>query len=63
MVVAAPIPASGRDALVDALLAPLAPEVDQYQRRARGRTPAEVAGALAYLAERVLGPPPAGVRS
>jgi AcrR family transcriptional regulator len=48
---------------VDALLAPLAPEVYQYQRRARGRTPAEVTDALAHLAERVLGPPPAGVRS
>jgi AcrR family transcriptional regulator len=63
LLVAAGVPASGRDALVDALLAPLAPEVYLYQRRARGRTPAEVAGALAYLAERVLGPPPAGVRS
>jgi AcrR family transcriptional regulator len=63
LLAASGVPASGRDALVDALLAPLAPEVYLFQRQARGRTPAEVAGALAYLAERLLGPPPAGVRS
>jgi AcrR family transcriptional regulator len=62
LLAAAGAPAASRDALVEALLAPLAPEVYQYQRR-RGRTPAEIAGALAYLAERALGPPPAGVRS
>ncbi|HEX6676590.1 MAG TPA: helix-turn-helix domain-containing protein [Actinomycetes bacterium] len=40
------------DAMVDALLAPLAPELYQYQRR-RGRTPAEITAALAQLAEAI----------
>jgi hypothetical protein len=49
-------PASSRDAMVDVLLAPLAPEVYRYQRHGRGRTPAEITAALAELAGRVLGP-------
>jgi AcrR family transcriptional regulator len=44
------------DALVDALLAPLAGEVFRYQR-ASGVTPAQVSDALAHLARRVLGDP------
>jgi AcrR family transcriptional regulator len=40
------------DAMVDALLAPLAPELYQYQRR-RGRTPDEITRALAELAQRL----------
>jgi hypothetical protein len=42
------------------LLAPLAPEVYQYQRHGRGRTPAEITGALVRLAWAVLGPPEPG---
>ena len=44
------------DALVDVLLAPLAPELFQYQRRHRGRSVEEVSAALARLARAVLGP-------
>jgi AcrR family transcriptional regulator len=40
------------DAMVDALLAPLAPELYQYQRR-RGRTPDEITRALAELAQQL----------
>jgi hypothetical protein len=43
----------GPDALVDALLAPLAAEVFRFQR-ASGVAPAQVADALARLARRVL---------
>jgi hypothetical protein len=46
----------GPDALVDALLAPLAAEVFRHQRMS-GVTPAQVADALAHLARRVLGYP------
>src|SRR5918911_639892 len=49
----APAGAGRLDAMVDALLAPLAPELYQYQRR-RGRTPAEITAALTDLADRVL---------
>ncbi|MGK5671708.1 TetR/AcrR family transcriptional regulator [Micromonospora sp. URMC 106] len=38
------------DALADALLAPLAPEVYRYQRHDRGRTVPEIKSALARLA-------------
>jgi AcrR family transcriptional regulator len=41
------------DAMVDALLAPLAPELYQYQRRRRGRTPDEITRALAELAQTI----------
>ncbi|MEU5692586.1 helix-turn-helix domain-containing protein [Actinosynnema sp. NPDC020468] len=41
-------------ALVDALMAPLAPEVYEYQRKVRGLTPEQIAEALALLAGRVL---------
>jgi hypothetical protein len=44
------------DALVDALLAPLAAEVFRFQR-ASGVTPAQVADGLAHLARRVVGDP------
>ncbi|WP_084773201.1 TetR/AcrR family transcriptional regulator [Nonomuraea candida] len=44
----------GPDALVDVLLAPLAPEVYRYQRTVLGLTPAQIAGALAGLTK-VLG--------
>jgi AcrR family transcriptional regulator len=50
------------EALVDALLAPLAAEVFRYQRDS-GRTAADIAAALAMLARRVLAPaepPPVG---
>ena len=43
------------DTLTDTLLAPLAPDVYRSQREDRGRTPAQIADALAYLAGRVLG--------
>lgn len=43
------------EALVDVLLAPLAPEVYTYQRRDRGLTPAQITAALSRLA-RVLAP-------
>jgi AcrR family transcriptional regulator len=46
----------GPDALVDALLAPLAGEVFRFQC-ASGVTPAQVADGLAHLARRVLGGP------
>jgi AcrR family transcriptional regulator len=42
------------DALVDILLAPLAPELYQFQR-SRGLTPRQIKAALAQLAERTLG--------
>jgi hypothetical protein len=60
LLAAAGEPAAGRDALVEVLLAPLAPEVYQYQRQGRGRTPAEITGALVRLAWAVLGPPEPG---
>jgi AcrR family transcriptional regulator len=44
------------DALVDALLAPLAAEVFRFQRDS-GVTPAQIADALAHLARRVLSGP------
>jgi hypothetical protein len=44
------------DAMTDALLAPLAPELYQYQRRRRGRTPAEISRALADLARAACNP-------
>lgn len=40
--------------LTDTLLAPLAPDVYDYQRRQRGLKPKQIADALAVLAERVL---------
>jgi hypothetical protein len=52
MEAAAPDP----DALVDALLAPLAAEVFRFQR-ASGVPPVQVADALAHLARRVLSVP------
>ncbi|GGP49209.1 TetR/AcrR family transcriptional regulator [Saccharothrix coeruleofusca] len=42
-------------AVVDPLIAPLAPEVYEYQRKVRGLAAEEVAGALTWLAHRVLG--------
>ncbi|KKK07225.1 transcriptional regulator [Micromonospora sp. HK10] len=42
------------DALVDVLLAPLAPDVYQYQREQRRRTPEQIAAALRTLAAGVL---------
>ena len=42
-----------RPGLVDALLAPLAPDVYAYQRE-RGLSPEEIAGALETLARRVM---------
>lgn len=44
------------DALVDALLAPLAPELYQHQRD-RGRSAADVTAALTHLARAALGRP------
>jgi AcrR family transcriptional regulator len=46
------------DSLVDALLAPLAPDVYQHQRH-RGLTPQRITAALVQLAHGVLPPPPA----
>jgi len=43
------------DALADVLLAPLAPEVFRSQRDDAGLTRAQIAGALALVAERLLG--------
>jgi AcrR family transcriptional regulator len=43
------------DALVDVLLAPLAPELYAYQREQRHRSPAEITAALTELARAVLG--------
>ncbi|MEV0645544.1 helix-turn-helix domain-containing protein [Phytomonospora sp. NPDC050363] len=43
------------DALVDALLAPLAPEVFRYQREQRRLSTVEIGAALDRLAHRVLG--------
>lgn len=45
------------DALADVLLAPLAPELHQYQRQGRGRSLEEVTAALAGLAHAVLAGP------
>ncbi|SCL71983.1 TetR/AcrR family transcriptional regulator [Micromonospora chersina] len=47
------IRAAGRedDALADALLAPLAPELYRYQRHERGQTVDQVKSALAHLAQ------------
>jgi AcrR family transcriptional regulator len=42
------------DALVDVLLAPLAPELYQYQRQQRGRSVEEITAALTDLARAVL---------
>jgi len=47
LLVAARVP--GPDALVDTLLAPLAPEVYDYQRRVRGLTPEQITEGLARL--------------
>jgi hypothetical protein len=49
-----PAQAGPLDALVDVLLAPLAPELYQYQRR-RGRSVEEITAALSQLAHAVLG--------
>lgn len=45
---------TNRDALVDTLLAPLGPEVYDYQRNERGLTPEQISAALAALAHGVL---------
>jgi hypothetical protein len=45
------------DAMVDVLLAALAPELYAYQRQQRGRSAAEISAALAELAHAVLGRP------
>ena len=50
----------GADALVDALLAPLAAEVFRFQRES-GIAPAQIADALAHLARRALSEPGATV--
>lgn len=42
------------DTLVDSLLAPLAPEVYQYQRYQRGRLPRQIADSLSWQARRLL---------
>ncbi|NUS04206.1 MAG: helix-turn-helix transcriptional regulator [Nonomuraea sp.] len=47
LLVAARVP--GPDALVDLLLAPLAPEVYDYQRRVRGLTPGQITEGLTRL--------------
>jgi hypothetical protein len=60
LLAAAGEPAAGRDALVEVLLAPLAPEVYQYQRQGRGRTPPRSPALLVRLAWAVLGPPEPG---
>lgn len=52
LLVAAAIPKP--DALVDILLAPLAPELYQFQRT-RGLSPRQIKTALTHLAERTLG--------
>jgi hypothetical protein len=43
------------DALADMLLAPLAPELYQFQREGRGRSPEQLTAALRDLAEGVIG--------
>lgn len=45
-----------QDAMVDPLLAPLAPELYQYQRHTLRLTPEQIARALAEIARRVLAP-------
>lgn len=52
-------PANDVDALVDQLLAPLAPELYAFQRRDLGISPARIAASLGELAELVRGPGPA----
>ena len=47
------------DTLVDSLLAPLAPDVYQYQRQ-RGRCPQQISDSLAWQARRILDPAAAG---
>jgi AcrR family transcriptional regulator len=42
------------DTLVDLLLAPLAPEVYQYQRHQRGRLPRHITDSLSWQAQRLL---------
>jgi AcrR family transcriptional regulator len=44
------------DALVDSLLAPLAPEVYQYQRYQRGMLPQQITDSLTWQARRLLDP-------
>lgn len=46
-----------REAMVDTLLAPLAPELYRFQRQARGLAADDIARGLALLADRVLGRP------
>jgi len=53
LLVAAEVP--DPDALIDVLLAPLAPEVFRYQREERGLSTVEIGAALSRLARRVLG--------
>jgi AcrR family transcriptional regulator len=48
----------GPDALVDILLAPLAPEVYHHQRYERGLSATRITAALGQLAQAVLGPHP-----
>jgi AcrR family transcriptional regulator len=50
------------DPLVDVLLAPLAPDVYQYQRHQRGLTPERITAALVQMAHGVI-PPPGGLRT
>ncbi|MGW5053678.1 TetR/AcrR family transcriptional regulator [Actinokineospora sp. NPDC004072] len=52
LLVAAAVPAP--DALADALLAPLAPELYDHQRRERGLTPEEITAGLRRIAASVL---------
>ena len=54
LLVAAGVP--GPDALVDVLLAPLAPEVYRHQRFERHQSPRQITASLAWLAHRVLEP-------
>lgn len=44
------------DTLVDSLLAPLAPEVYQFQRHQRGRLPQQITASLSWQARRLLAP-------
>jgi AcrR family transcriptional regulator len=54
LLVAAGVPEP--DALVDILLAPLAPELYRYQRHDRGHSAEQISQSLTRLAHRVLGP-------